>query len=289
MVNSAAPPAIRGLSALAGSYRAILCDVWGVVHNGVARFDDACAALARYREGGGVVLLITNAPRPRPSVLAQLAALKVGPDVFDDVVTSGDVTRRLLLEHSDETILHLGPERDWSLYDGLGLTFGSAEEATVISCTGLYDEDHEVVADYDGRLLAWAARDLLMICANPDLVVARGNQMLLCAGALAQRYQAFGGRVLVAGKPYAPIYDAALADLAVRLGGRVEASSVLAIGDGIDTDIRGAYDRGLDALFVTGGIHGAELDKTITPDEAVARFLAARGLGAVAHLPSLVW
>lgn len=289
MVNSVAPPAIPGLSAFAGPYRAILCDVWGVVHNGVRRFDDACEALARYRERGGVVLLITNAPRPRPSVLAQLAALKVGPETFDDVLTSGDVTRRLLLDHRDETVLHLGPERDWSLYDGLDLTFGSAEEASVISCTGLYDEDHEVVADYDGRLLAWAARDLLMICANPDLVVARGNQMLLCAGALAQRYAEFGGRVLVAGKPHAPIYDAALADLSERLGGHVDPASVLAIGDGIDTDVRGAYDRGLDALFVTGGIHGAELDVTLTRDQAVARFLADRSLGARAHIASLKW
>lgn len=288
MVNTSAPPAIAGLSAIAGSYRAILCDVWGVVHNGVRRFDAACSALARYREGGGVVLLITNAPRPRPPVLAQLAALEVGPDVFDDVVTSGDVTRRLLLEYSEKTILHLGPERDWSLYEGLDLHFGPQDEAEVISCTGLYDEDHEVVADYDSRLLAWAARDLLMICANPDLVVARGDKMLLCAGALAERYRQFGGRVLVAGKPRAPIYHAALADLSERLDPAVAPSSVLAIGDGVETDIRGAADRGIDALFVTDGIHGAEIDEG-QAGEGVARFLSARRLGAVAHMPRLVW
>ncbi|MCC6983430.1 MAG: TIGR01459 family HAD-type hydrolase, partial [Bauldia sp.] len=260
MANSLMPESVAGLSAIASSYRAILCDVWGVIHNGVSRFDPACEALARYRSAGGVVLLLTNAPRPRPPVVAQLGALRVGPDVYDEVITSGDVTRRLLLEHGDRTILHLGPDRDWSLYDGLGLAFGTAEEAKVISCTGLYDEDHEVVADYDARLLAWAARDLLMICANPDLVVARGNQMILCAGALAERYAEFGGRVLVAGKPHPPMYDAALADLAARFGEAPDPASVLAIGDGIDTDIRGAVSRGLDTLFITGGIHGADLD-----------------------------
>jgi HAD superfamily hydrolase (TIGR01459 family) len=289
MANSLTPDSIAGLSAIASSYRAILCDVWGVVHNGVHRFDPACEALARYREKGGVVLLLTNAPRPRPPVVAQLAALSVGPDVYDEVITSGDVTRRLLLEHQDQTVLHLGPDRDWSLYDGLGLRFGTAEEAEVISCTGLYDEDHEVVADYDARLLAWAARDMLMVCANPDLVVARGNQLILCAGALAQRYQEFGGRVQVAGKPHPPMYEAALADLAERFGEAPALSSILAIGDGVDTDIRGAFNRDLDTLFITGGIHGTDLDSGRPPREAVGRFLEARGLAARAFMPSLAW
>jgi HAD superfamily hydrolase (TIGR01459 family) len=221
-------------------------------------------------------------------VVAQLAALGADASVYDEVVTSGDVTRGLLLEHKEQTILHLGPERDWALYDGLGLRFGTAEEAGVISCTGLYDEDHEVVADYDERLAAWAKRGLLMICANPDLVVARGNQMLLCAGALAVRYQDFGGKVLVAGKPHPPMYEAAFADLAARLGRPVPPTRILAIGDGMDTDIRGAFDRGLDTLFIASGIHGADLgagDRAA----AVGRVLAARGLGARAFMEELRW
>jgi len=290
MANLSTPPPVPGLSALADAYDVVLCDVWGVVHNGVTSFPEARAALRAYRERGGTVVLITNAPRTSHFIVEQLGVLGVERDAFDDIVTSGDVTRALLAERGPARFHHIGLERDLTLYEGLGLTRVGPDEAEVVSCTGLRDDLVETPADYEAELAALAARDLPFVCANPDIVVERGHQLVYCAGALAARYAELGGRTFVAGKPHAPIYDAALKRAAAILGRPVDRARVLAIGDGAPTDLTGAVRQDLDVLFVTGGIHSGHFGPIDQPDAgAVHLFLEAEKLGARAFVPGLRW
>ena len=290
MSNSTVPPRISGLSEIAPSYAAILCDVWGVVHNGVRSFPAACDALARFREAGGTVVLLTNAPRLSPYIVAQMRSLGVTEASYDGIVTSGDVTRGLLASRPGAKVLHIGSDIPLPLYEGLDLTLVDSAEADVISCTGLREDERESPDDYDAELRALAARGLPLICANPDIVVERGNRFIWCAGALAERYRGFGGVTHVAGKPHAPIYEAALAHIGALRGTAVAKSDVLAIGDGAPTDLKGAKGEGLDILFVTGGIHAANFGPTEQPDSsAVARFLSEEQLAARAFIPHLQW
>jgi HAD superfamily hydrolase (TIGR01459 family) len=264
---------IAGLSELATLYDVLLCDVWGVIHNGRESFPDACEALARFGREHGPVILISNAPRPSTAVLPQLAELNVPPETFAAMVTSGDATRRELQAHAPGPVWAIGPDRDQPLYDGLDLSFSGPEEARVISCTGLVDDETETAEDYRDRLRPAAARRLPLICANPDRVVQRGDQLIPCAGAVADVYEELGGTVMMAGKPFRPIYDLALAEAEARLGRPVDRSRVLAVGDGLPTDIKGAEAQGLDCLFVANGIHAAELagaDGRMDPAKAQA-------------------
>ncbi len=290
MTNTATPAFVTGLADLSSAYRALLCDVWGVVHDGARQHPTATGALSRFRAAGGAVLLITNAPRPKADVVSLLDSFGVPHDAYDDIITSGDVARHVLAERPGARVFHVGPDRDLPIYDGLDLTFVGEDECDLISCTGLFDDDHETPDDYRARLAGWRERNLPMLCVNPDIVVERGHRLIWCAGALAERYRELGGETSVVGKPYAPIYDAALARLAEIAGGRVEKSAVLAIGDGIDTDIRGAVGQDIDALFVTGGIHAAVFGERDAPDLVkVHAFLATAGLGAHALINRLVW
>ena len=285
-----APTLPAGLSDLAPRYDALLCDVWGVIHNGVEIFPEACAALARFRATRGPVILISNAARPHAPVIDQLDALGVPREAWSHVVTSGDATRRLLAERAPGPAWLVGVERDAPLYEGLGLETSDLAHAKFISVTGPYDDETEEPADYRDRFIEAAGRDLEMICANPDIVVQRGDRLIYCGGALAQLYESLGGRVAMAGKPYAAIYDLALAKAAEGLGGPPDPTRVLCIGDGLPTDIRGANARGLDVLFVASGIHGAE---TIGPNglnaPAVADLLHQAGLTATYAIADLVW
>ena len=290
MTNTTSPIAVSGLSELAAQYRAVLCDVWGVIHNGVRSFAPACDALARYRAQGGTVVLITNAPRTSHFIVEQMGTLGVSPDCYDAIVTSGDVTRALLLERGSAKTFHVGSEREKTLYEGLDLQFVGEGDADLISCTGLFDDTVETPDDYAERLAAWHRRGLPMICANPDIVVERGDRFVWCAGSLAERYKAIGGISYVAGKPNAPIYEAALKKAEAIRGGPIARDTVIAIGDGAPTDLRGACDQNLDVLFVTGGIHSASFGPTEAPETpAVHRFLAEKDLGARAFVPHLTW
>lgn len=290
MSNSQSPPRVSGLSALAPHYKVVLCDVWGVLHNGLRSFEQACDALARYRATGGIVVLITNAPRSSEYVVEQIAGLGVDADSYDSIVTSGDVTRGLLAERGAIPTLHIGLERDRTLYNGLDLQLVDAERAEIVSCTGLRDDESETPADYDAEFAALVARGLPMICANPDLVVERGHKLVWCAGALAERYASHGGATFVAGKPHHPIYEAALRRASDVHGVPFAKSDVLAIGDGAPTDLKGAFREGLDVLFVTGGIHAADFGPADDPDaDAVHRFLLEERVGARAFVPGLVW
>ncbi|HEX9905847.1 MAG TPA: TIGR01459 family HAD-type hydrolase [Propylenella sp.] len=277
---------VRGLGELADGYHGLLCDVWGVVHNGVRAFPAAAEALSQFRKRRGPVVLVTNAPRPCGSIAEQLKGLSVPDDAYDAVVTSGDVTRAVIAERPGVKLFHIGPDRDLPFYDGLDVKFASAEEAELISCTGLLDDTNETPEHYRMLLERLRARGLPMVCANPDLVVERGDILVYCAGALARLYDELGGRAILVGKPHRPIYEAARKALA----GLGAGEPILAIGDGLPTDIRGAVDNGLPVLFVTGGIHAADFGPPDDPDgERVAARLQAEGLQAVAYLPSLVW
>jgi HAD superfamily hydrolase (TIGR01459 family) len=196
------PQSIAGLGEIADAYDVLLCDVWGVIHNGRESFPAACAALQRYAETRGPVVLISNSPRPSVHVHEQLAMLGVPRGAWTAFVSSGDATRVLLAERAPGPAWAIGPARDWPLYEGLSLDFTDPEHAAFISCTGPVDDERETPEDYRERLAACAARGLEMICANPDKVVQRGDKLVYCGGALADLYAGLGGSVLMAGKPY---------------------------------------------------------------------------------------
>lgn len=282
-------PGINGLSEIADRYEAVLCDVWGVLHNGKKVWPEAANALSRFRETGGVVVMITNAPRPQGPVLQQLENLMVPDGVFDDLVTSGDATRSLI-DELDGPIFHLGPERDYTLYEGLDVTFSQPEGAAGVVCTGLFDDRKETPADYRQLLTQLNELELPFICANPDLVVEYGDQLLWCAGALARDYAAIGGTTHIVGKPHSPIYEHALEKISNALGSIPHKSRVLAIGDGLPTDIAGARDFGVDALFISNGIHAGEYANNQGRAELeLQNFLAENQVSPVGWMPSLAW
>lgn len=268
-------PALSGIADLETRYDAWLCDVWGVLHDGVRPFAPAVAAMQVHRRAGGIVLLITNAPRPAPAIIAQLDQIGVPRDAYDRVVTSGDSMRSLLRERPGVAVYHLGPERDRPLLEDLPIRLVGPEEAELVLCSGLVNDETETPDDYAGLLEMLRARDLAMYCANPDKVVQRGGELVFCAGALAERYGALGGEVIMTGKPHAPIYDEAFAQLRDVAGTPVPRERVLAIGDGMETDLTGAARQGLDTVFITGGIHAEEIGAAHDEgSDARARMLA---------------
>jgi HAD superfamily hydrolase (TIGR01459 family) len=287
---SAAPPVIPHFSALAPDYDVVLSDVWGVVHNGVRAFAEPCEALTRARARGAAVILVTNAPRPSEAVIRQLDRLKVPREVYDGLVSSGDVTRGVIQSRPGQTIFHIGPERDRSIFAGLNLTFAPPETADYAVCSGLFDDETETPDDYRDRLAAMLRRKLFMVCGNPDVVVERGDRLVHCAGGIADIYASMGGEVLYAGKPYRPIYDLALARAQVRLGRKTELRRVLAIGDSVRTDLAGAHALGVDCLFITSGIHAEELGgRGQLEGHAISGLFAAAGELPKAVMRQLVW
>ena len=256
---------VQGLAELAPRYDLLLCDIWGVLHDGVRSFEPACDALVRFRAAPPDgrprrVVLLTNAPRPWPQVQRQLDRLAVPRHAYDAIVTSGDLTRALIAERGGQVVHHLGPERDVPTFDGLDPVFGDQDAADYVVCTGLLDDERETAADYADRLARMRARGLVMVCANPDLVVERGDRLIECAGAIGLAYEAIGGPVIYAGKPHGPVYGLALARAAALDGGAAfPRERVLAVGDALRTDIAGARAAGLDSLFVARGIHAGEV------------------------------
>src|SRR5580698_4440824 len=249
---------------LVGGVDVLLSDIWGVVHNGLVAFPEACEALHHFRERGGTVILITNAPRPADSVKRQLRKLGVADDTYDAIVSSGDLTRHYVADHSGRKVFWLGPERDNSIYRGLDPVLSPLDEADYIVCTGLLDDETESAEDYRPMMLQARERALPLICANPDIVVERGDRLIYCAGAIAEMYRELGGEVIFYGKPHRPIYERAMQLAAERNGkgnGHAPAlSRVLAIGDSVRTDLAGAHGFGIDCLFVTRGIHAEDFE-----------------------------
>jgi HAD superfamily hydrolase (TIGR01459 family) len=284
------PPFVERFSLLAPGYDVVFADVWGVVHNGVAAFPEACDALTLFRAGGGTVILITNAPRPGEVVMRMLDRLGVARAAYDGIVSSGDLTRAVVAERPGKTVFHLGPERDRSIFAGLDVAFADLAAADYMVCSGLFDDETETPESYRELLGAAARRNLFMVCANPDVVVERGEKLVYCAGALADLYATLGGEVLYAGKPHAPIYDAALARAGEVRGALPARARVLAIGDSVRTDLKGAAGFGIDCLFVTAGIHAEELGGRASPDlAALGDIFATAGLAPRAVTHRLVW
>jgi HAD superfamily hydrolase (TIGR01459 family) len=281
---------VAGIRGLAPRYDLILCDIWGVLHNGLVASAPASEALTRFRAGGGRVVLVSNAPRPGSGVATQLDRVGVPRTAWDGILTSGDLTRAAVIERKGQIVHHLGPERDHAIFEGLDVEFGDLEGADYVVCSGFHDDERETVKDYRSVLRRMRERDLWMICANPDLVVERGDRLVPCAGALAVAYEEIGGRVFYAGKPHRPVYEAALALAAKLRGGEpVALGRVLAIGDAMRTDIAGAAAFGIGSILVARGIHAVELGlETGSLDiEHVRRWLSdhePRPIGVCEHL-----
>ncbi len=286
--GTTAPPR-GGAAALSARYPVWFCDIWGVAHNGVRPHKAACEALIRHRERGGTVVFITNSPRPRAEVVRQLASIGVPRGAWDAIVTSGDVTRALVSARRGEKVFHLGPERDAPLRRGLPVVFTGPEEAQAVLCSGLRDDRTERPEDYASLLAELAGRGLPMICANPDTVVQVGEALVPCAGALAAIYERLGGRVLMAGKPFAPIYDECLKKAQEAAGRPVGKEEILAIGDGLATDILGARDFGVTALCIAAGIHREELKAAAPADIAERIGQAAPGVRLAGVMTALTW
>jgi HAD superfamily hydrolase (TIGR01459 family) len=249
---------VERLRDITSGVEVVLSDIWGVVHNGLESFPDACAALQAYRQQGGVVILITNAPRPADSVQRQLRKLGVADETYDAIVSSGDLTRRFVADHPGKKLFWVGPERDSSIHRGLDPVISDLDGADYIICTGLFDDETESAEDYRPMLAKALQRKVPLICANPDIVVERGDRLIYCAGAIAELYRELGGEVVFYGKPHRPIYERAMALAAERRGHAAELKHVLAIGDSVRTDLTGAHGFGIDCLFVTRGIHSEE-------------------------------
>lgn len=305
------PRLIRGLADLASDYDVALSDVWGVLHNGEVYFEKAVEALRRFRAQGGAgatggkVVLITNSPNPSRIVRAHLDRLKVPRDAYDAIVSSGDVTVAMLIERAGQALYFIGPPEETALFEEILALRGDAprlaplETADFVLCTGLVDPSVETPKDYDERLARMRERSLDFICANPDIVVQDGGALSYCAGAIAERYARIGGKVIHAGKPFAPIYQRALALASGLGGGELARARVLAIGDAMRTDIKGACDQGLASLFVTSGIHREELHRK-TPENgveedpgfdaaALRQFVEAGDFAPTAAIAELVW
>jgi HAD superfamily hydrolase (TIGR01459 family) len=285
------PPFTDHFASLAADYDVVLSDVWGVVHNGVAASREAGDALERFRQQGGTVVLITNAPRPGKVVArSTLDRLGVPRTAYDGIVSSGDVTRALIAARAGQRVLHIGPTRDLPIFEGLDAPIAPLEQADYAVCSGLTDDTVETPQDYHDLTARLRARGLSMICANPDVVVERGHQLVYCAGAIADLYAAAGGEVIYAGKPHRPIYEQALALAATARGRSVEHDRVLAIGDSVRTDLKGAAAFGVDFLFVTAGIHAAELGARDNPNaSALADIFAAAGVYPKIVMQELAW
>lgn len=276
----------EGLSAIAGEYDSILCDVWGVIHNGRAIFSEACEALVTFRAQGGHVCLITNAPVPKMQAIRYFEPLGVPDEAFDDCVTSGDATRAELALRAGQSVWRLGGDEGWEhdhfLYEGLDLTFEDSAHADLLLCIGLRDMYNDQPEEYRAELKTGVDRGLPMICANPDKQVRVGGKLYWCAGALADIYEDLGGSVIYPGKPYAGIYRLALE----RLSALGQAPSrILCIGDSPATDIRGATRQGYDSLYVGTGLkeHGPDFEQEVTD------LLADYGENATYAMSGLRW
>lgn len=284
-LSASAIPLINSIAPLAEETSAWLLDIWGVIHNGVRPYLEAAAACERFREGGGVVVLVSNSPRPNASVAGQLDGIGVPRTAYDAIVTSGDVARALIGGYSGRAVFHIGPERDLPIFAGLNVTRVPPQDAEAVVCTGLFDDERETPDDYAATLRACAVRSLPMICANPDIMVERDGRMIFCAGAIARAYEALGGHVDYAGKPHAPIYTLTFQTLEELKPGSADRARLLAIGDGVNTDIAGAAGAGVRSVFVASGVHvkgalDAKSIETLFPPGAPR---------PIAAMPKLAW
>jgi HAD superfamily hydrolase (TIGR01459 family) len=286
-LSAPAIPILSSIAPLFHNRKALLVDIWGVMHNGAAPFTGAASACQTFRKGGGVVLLLSNAPRPAPSVADQLRRIGVSAEAYDGILTSGDACRDMIAALGARPVYHLGPDRDRTLFeDTFAGQLVDANKADAIVCTGLFDDETETPEDYRDRLLALADRSVEMICANPDVQVERNGKLIYCAGAVANLYAQLGGDVRFAGKPYAPIYQLAKRRLSDLAGKAISNPDMLAIGDGVHTDILGAGQAGIDAVFIASAVHVRS--QSLTPEDLASVFNAAPH-PPIAAMQTLAW
>ena len=276
---------VNALSDISAQYDALFVDLWGCVHNGVRAFDAANKALIEYRAGGGIVVLVTNSPRPRAQVEQQLADFGVARDAWDSIASSGDSARSaLFLGAVGQKIYFIGTDAELPFFEPLKLiddpiqiSHVPIEEAESIVCTGLPTADG-TPDDVRESLLYAKQKGLKLLCANPDIIVDRGDKREWCAGAVAQAYSEMGGTSLYFGKPHAPIYDLARRRLSA-IRPNIPDDRILAIGDGITTDIQGAIGEGIDSLFITGGLAAKETVTVTQPDpEKLSQYVLEKQL-----------
>jgi HAD superfamily hydrolase (TIGR01459 family) len=281
---------LSGLSEVASDYDAVLCDVWGVIHNGREAFADACVALKKFRDTRGPVVLITNAPVPKERVTRLFPKFGVPMDCFDDVIASGDATRNELKRVAPGPVYRIGLDEDFGVYAGLPLEFSDDPDvAKVICCTSLREYPDGKPEPYRDELKRLAAKRLPMICANPDVVFRQGDKLIWSAGSLAKIYVEEGGQVISPGKPDEPIYRLAFERLAELAGKAVAPGRTLAIGDGPATDVLGANRQGVDALFIGGGIHGHSMGEGDAFLASAEKVLATDGVSAKWAMLELRW
>jgi len=294
----AVPRFVSGLAELSPAYDVLLCDVWGVVHNGLKPHPAAVDALLRFRGQGGKVILISNAPVPAGAVRFRLDRMHLPRKAYDTIITSGDIIAALIAGRGEAPLFNIGPSFDRSLYREVCKLTGELprraklEDAAYAVCTGLFDPDTETPADYDGMLAIMLERQLDLLCANPDIVVHVGSRLIYCAGAIAERYEASGGKVIQGGKPFPPIYERALSKAEALLTQPLRRGRVLVIGDSMQTDIKGALAQSLDSLFIAGGIHRSEIetDRSGTLNHAsFKKFVQTAGFAPSAAMLQLKW
>lgn len=280
--------ACEGLSSLSDQYDVLLCDVWGVIHNGATIYAEAATALTRFRKHGGHVILMSNASRLSGMVNAQLHKLGLPKEAYDSLITSGDVTRDYMAARPDCAVFDVGPGDARAIFEGLEVQFTSWNQADLVVTSGAFGDVNDGLAKVHSVLRDMRSRDLLLLCANPDVITELAGRRVQCSGALAVSYAQLGGRVTYAGKPQTPIYNRALNIAAELRGASVRRDRILVIGDSLSTDIAGAKANGFDSLFLWGGIHAEELGPN--PSWGALNDLFARNIvtpTAAAH--QLIW
>jgi HAD superfamily hydrolase (TIGR01459 family) len=288
----APPPVLAHAGGLLARYDAVFCDVWGVVHNGLAAYRQACAALQRFRDGGGTVVLLTNAPVPEHRVEAMLALRQVPRAAWDGIVSSGAIALAHMRRQGYREVYGIGPrDRDAAFFDGVGARLVDLDAAEAVVATGLNDDRSEMAESYRPLLEQALARRLPFVCANPDLVVDVGGTLYLCAGAIADLYAQMGGDVFWAGKPHSSAYEAAFETAHALRGAPVAPAKVLVVGDALRTDLEGARRAGLDALFIAGGIHRDDVvvDGRIDAAKLAVLFSTPDAPHAVGAMTELAW
>ena len=249
------PEELKKFKNISNMYDVYFIDLWGVIHNGINLFDNAITVLDELKKQQKKVVLISNAPRPSNTVKKFLKKLNFDLDLIDLLVTSGDITKNYIQKNKKKTFYHLGPVKDKDLFEGINNISSNINETQEIICTGLVDKIGGNISDYENLFKSWILKEKTFVCANPDEVVSRGNDIEFCAGALAKYYKKLGGTVLYFGKPYEDIYNFAKFNIEKKIGLIIEKKRILAIGDNLKTDISGAQNFNIDSLLILNGIY----------------------------------
>tara|TARA_Y100000590_G_scaffold470400_1_gene664550 strand:- start:15553 stop:16425 length:873 start_codon:yes stop_codon:yes gene_type:complete len=249
----------QNIDNILSKYKLIICDIWGVLHNGYNFYSEAVNALSHIIDNGCTLLLLTNAPRSSDIVREYLINMGIDKKVCKNIISSGDLTQDWLSNIEHKPLYHIGPSKDGSIFDSIKVNKVSLEDSHECLCTGFFDEFNETIDNYENILNMLNKRNIVIHCANPDLYVKKGNKTLPCAGLIAESYKKMGGKVVYFGKPYSSIYDFALHKAMNIRNEELKKSDILAIGDGLETDILGANNYGLDCLFIINGVHKNEI------------------------------